>query len=323
MDRGHKITETISEWADVNSCPVCSGSDVVEFMTDVPPKIDRPTTSWKLCQECSHLFCSPRPTDAWLDAYYKKGYRHDTHGIEEAADKVPAQSAREEIGRAMRIVAMIEAFRGSGPFRRHLDIGSSTGALLASAMDKFKVPNSTGVEPNDAWRGFSMNSFEKYKQRKDVEDPHNMDVKASLSEVPLSSRFDLVTISHTIEHIQDLVGTVQTIRHVMFNDGVLYVEVPFSFGGMSDPLMFPHIHGFTIPSLTRLLEQAELHVHRIFLEGSAPPFWPPHQHLVVIASPEKPSYIKDDVLAQFVYGRDAARTAAEMSKKAKPTYELG
>ena len=316
------MTEEIKDWTIVSFCPVCQSADTVEFITNVPPKIDRPTTSWRLCQGCSHLFVSPRPTDEWLDAYYKKGYRQDTHG-EEASDKVPASSAREEIGRAMRIVSILDGFRGNGPFRRHLDIGSSTGALLATAMDKFKIPQSVGVEPNEAWRTFATTSFEKYLERKKVEDegPRDMAFYTGLGEAP--GVFDLITISHVIEHIPDLDTEMDLISEKLSADGVLYIEAPFAFGGVSDPMMFPHIHVFTPNSLGLLVENHGMRVHRLFLEGSSAPFWPPHQHLIVVATKTAPSFQKADIMERYIHGRDAVRRAMEQMKQGRPTYDLG
>jgi SAM-dependent methyltransferase len=223
----------------------------------------------------------------------------------------------------MRIAAIIDGFRGTESFRRHLDIGSSTGALLATVMDKFRIPVSVGVEPNEAWRAFAKDSFDKYIARKKIEDdgPREMAFHSRIEEAP--GAFDLITISHVIEHIPDLDTEMTIISEKLSADGVLYIEAPFAFGGISDPMMFPHIHVFTHNSLGLLVENHGMYVHRLFLEGSSAPFWPPHQHLIMLATKAPPGFQKSEIMIRYINGRDAVRRATEQMKQAKPTYDLG
>lgn len=72
-----------------------------------------------------------------------------------------------------------------------------------------------------------------------------------------ANSFDVVILRHVVEHLQDPQALVQESMKVLKNGGLLYVEVPNSFGSLQEKF-FPEFHAdhisyFTMPSMLTLL----------------------------------------------------------------------
>ena len=319
----------VGEWKDVDKCPVCDEKDQVEHLI-ANFHATRPTMDWWFCNSCGHIYANPQPSPEWLAEYYKDGYRADTHKLEkEDPENVPKASGEEEVARGVKILNEIERIQGGGPFTRHLDLGSSTGALIAGVMEKWSVPYSVGVEPNDAWRVFSSNSFEKFqvtgKERGFLKKDHEFKTYEKLTDVPKSPKFDLLTASHVVEHLPDPLSTLTRMKksHALAK-AVLYVEVPFAFGGLPDSLMFPHIHSFTPRTITRLLQNAGWYVESLEVHGAGiPPFFGSPQHISVIARARPVTIDKEYVLGRYNMNRGHSKKILEARSGMQPVYEMG
>src|SRR3990167_57661 len=284
-----KIVE-IPNWTDAANCPVCESPDLQQFCANIQEI--KPTTRWSICNNCNHVFVNPYPTKEWLDAFYREGYRSMTHNLEKEDPKaIPRRSAEEEMTRSMHVINNIIRWRGEGQIKHHLDIGSSTGALLASTMDRLGAELLVGVEPGTAWAEFSVESYKKFASalkeqkvtRKDVPLGEFI-IYPDIDKVPKSPKFDLVTIIHTLENVIDPLDILKKAAIRMRSKGFMMIMVPYLFGGHADPLMFPHLHVFTRETMTRLFESAGLEL-ALFETGikEGHPFWPPPPDLTFIA----------------------------------------
>ena len=319
----------IDDWVEVKKCPICDEKDRREkLITNFNPT--RPTLDWDICQNCSHLYVNPQPSQDWLSSYYKDGYRRDVYDLEEeSADNVPQQSGQEEVARGVKILTQIERIQGGGPFKRHLDIGSSTGALLAGVMEKWGVPYSVGVEPNDAWREFSMNSFEKFstdgKAKGFLKEDHEFKTYSTLDEVPKSPKFDLITCSHVIEHMPEPLRVLTRLKksHAL-SKAFLYVEVPFALGGVPDALMFPHLHCFTPDTISRLLHNAGWYPVSLEVHGAGvPPFFASPQSIAVLSSARPIVVDKDYILKRYNANRGQVKNILEKQSGMSQIYDMG
>ena len=220
----------------LSECPICASPNITDFISDV--QVNRPTTAWNLCENCGHLFVSPRPTQAVLDGFYKEGFREQIYGEKEDPETIPTASVQEETQRAIRITNLVMRYKPK--VSRHLDLGSSTGVMLAGIIDRLGCMNSVGVEPGDAWRQFSINAFEAEVPGK-TKNPKIASVRPTwhtrLKDVPKSPKFDLITIVHTLEHLLNPVAVLEEMKGRLLKDGLLVLEVPNAFGGVPVPLM--------------------------------------------------------------------------------------
>ena len=311
-----KVTETET----LKACPLCDEPDFVDFVTDVRP--DRPTTNWKLCESCGHVFVSPQPTQKWLDGYYLEGYRRDVYGMEkEDPEEIPQNSVAEETQRAIRISGTI--LRSIANVSRHLDIGSSTGVALAAVVDRMGPEESVGVEPNDAWRTFAINAFEQRIPQGDPGIETNVKFYTNISEVPKSPKFDLITALHVLEHVADPIAMLRGIKKLLKKGGVLIVETPVLYGGMASPLMWPHIHCFTQDTVRSLLEKGGFYVAAIETSESMAPLWASPQHMTVIAWPKPVSTDLRTVLSRFNLYRSHVGFVQTQAANSRAQYEMG
>ncbi len=223
------------KWVEVDRCPLCqqpaSGSEPFEDTS----AFGRRVTYW-ICGRCGMVYQSPRLSGAHLEHYYRAGYRHQMQGQEEPSPRDRWTQAR----RAEHLVHLIEK-HGLHP-RRHLDIGSSLGLLLAASASRFGC-EVHGVEPGEAHRQASREQ--------------GIETVAALSELDpsLAHSFDLVSLIHVLEHLPDPVATLRTVRRDwMTPEAWLLVEVPSL---LSHPCLEPaHLVAFTPKTLIGALEAA-------------------------------------------------------------------
>lgn len=317
----------VGGWTPVAACPVCGDQSQFEsFVSSVQPT--RPTTVWTICNGCGHVFCNPQPSPEWLAGFYKEGYRKMTHGVKvESSKGVPRASGEEEMARGARVITLIDRFIALDGLPNCLDIGCSTGALLAGLLNKFSCKYAVGVEPNDAWRTFAEESYVSFMLRAkelNIEGSQLLMFK-SLDEVPRDKRFDLVSIIHVLEHIDDPLTVLKTVKeHYLKDNGFVVVAVPNLIGGMPDPLMFPHLHAFRRETIIKLVENAGLHVLLYETGDTVQPFWIAAQDLWVIASlnPLKAGN-KTEILRLYNNQRSAVNRVREARKNVVPTYTMG
>jgi SAM-dependent methyltransferase len=137
-----------------------------------------------------------------------------------------------------------------------LDIGCGNGDFLASLMGDGR--RLVAVEPDPNARTVAAS------KGLDVLDG----TAEALPEALLEQRFDLVTLTHVLEHCRDPLRALANIRDLLGPNGVLYCEVPNcgatyfrTFAQISEMLDVPrHLHFFTRRSLTQLAEKAGLQV---------------------------------------------------------------
>lgn len=323
----------ITDWTNSIECPICSSTKLEQFCANIQEY--RPTTRWAICGNCTHVFVNPRPSDAWSEAFYTEGYRTMTYSLEKEDSKaIPRISAEEELSRAIHVINNIIRWRGEDTVANHLDIGSSTGALLASTMERFGCKVLTGVEPGRAWRDFSVQSYKVFAKRlgqenklasKDAVDPI-FTVYPTIDKVPKTPKFDLITVIHTLEHLNDPRVVLEKAILRMRPKGMLIIMVPYLLGGFVDPLMFPHLHSFTRETLKTIIETVGLEM--VFYEnggGVSAPFWPPPVDLFAIAM--KPGAVteidKSRLLELYVNARLVDRKVKDAMRQVKPQYEMG
>ena len=197
--------------------------------------------TYKLCRGCGLVFQSPRMTEEDLQAYYENDYRA-AHADADIFDRELAvqQQRAEHLG---------ELVPRTGRIDSHLDIGCSSGALLGSVQARLGDVRSVGVELDPVFRSHA------------VERGH--EVYATLDEAMQQiDRFDLVTMSHVLEHIYDPLEYLRRLRREVVGEaGYLLLEVPNVFG--HDSFENAHAFAFSPSVLRRLLEAGAFSVERL------------------------------------------------------------
>ncbi|AHM61404.1 type 12 methyltransferase [Flammeovirgaceae bacterium 311] len=158
------------------------------------------------CQNCDLLFTNPRPAETELGSYYDSDtyVSHTNKGntlINRAYKLVRRFTLRQK-------TALVEKWSLSGEL---LDIGCGTGHFLQAAKEKgWKVE---GVEINDGARTQAEAALEQ-------------ELYKHLTEIPLTRRFQAISMWHVLEHVYDLGQTLTLLKDLLHKQGSLLIAVP-------------------------------------------------------------------------------------------------
>jgi len=233
------------ESTSVASCPLCGG-DPSLFQPFASHAAGTVVIRYMLCGRCSLVFQSPRPTQPALDRLYQHEYRKRSHSQE----LDPRKDRWVQERRARNLAAVVRRYHLQ--LRRHLDVGSSMGILLAAFSREFGSEG-FGVEPGVSDRAEATAAGQQ--------------VVASMELLPrqAAGTFDLVTLSHVLEHLPDPVGTLRLIRQEwLAAEGLVLIETPDLYSHPSFEL--GHLVAFSDQTLRGALSAAgfevvELHRH--------------------------------------------------------------
>lgn len=186
------------------------------------------------CRECGFVCYSPRPEASDLDAKYRY-----LSGIEKiGAGDMPADS-EYELRRAKRLFRCIERVMPVTHGLRVLDYGGGDGRLLRYIAD-------CGA------RCFVIDY-------NDSPCPWVTRIGTTIQDMPQSEgRFDLVILSHVLEHVAEPVSLLKSLGSLLAPGGMLYCEVPMELWRRLPQLDEPvtHINFFTPGSLTSAMRIA-------------------------------------------------------------------
>jgi len=201
---------------------------------------DGKRVSFHICHRCGLVYQSPRMDEAELEQFYEREYRIERQETEDPIEK----DLQMQDARARAIIEMVQ--HRLPRISRHLDVGSSSGALLQRFREQYGCA-SVGVEPGDAYRRFS--------QSRGLIIYPSLDTLAEADEAP----FDLISMLHVIEHVEDPVHTLRSLRESkMRSGGYLLLEVPNLID--HECLELSHLYAFTRSTLREIVRQAGFHI---------------------------------------------------------------
>ena len=229
----------------VKICPLCGCniSDIFDHTIKHGYEL-----TYRICKKCGLVFLSPRLDEEAIKEFYATEYRKLYQGSIK-----PTQVALEIEEQRAKHITQITQLKIAESVKSHLDIGSSTGRLLKAISSEFEC-YSIGIEPNDAYREFAREE--------------GLKVYTSIESLVASSlsQFDLVTMSHVLEHLVDPVGYLVFIRQrILRQSGYLLVEVPNLFSHPSFSLA--HNFAFSPDTLRETIQKAGFSLTVIKLHG--------------------------------------------------------
>lgn len=201
-----------------------------------------------VCRKCGLIFINPRMEQEEYRHFNLEDYRRVYKKPEEATEefvsyqlyrgKVIFNFLSEHIRPNSRILDVSCTVGGVlGIFKQRLSCetyGTETAEKLAQyATDKFSVK---------VFNGFFENSTF----------PDNF--------------FDLIIMSHVLEHLYSPVEALRLARRILKNDGKLYIEVPNIFkphGRITSFFQIPHPYTFSPETATLLCEKAGLEIVKL------------------------------------------------------------
>ena len=260
-------------------CPVCGSAALrrigerTETVVDPPPNIQQGganailrqvldclslKTETLLCAQCRHLFLSPAFEEAELDRLYSPGLTAETKRQYRESERVSGKSWAEQNGipaadqEALRMAArnyrprrlhdLVAAICPPREIRKILDFGARTGDLT----ERF---------PAECRR------FVYDKDLSAVADPGVVPL-GSLEQVRANGPYDLIVLSHVLEHVPYPTRLLAELGADLTSDGLLYVEVPIEYcGAILKRRGIPigaHVNFFSRSSLLECIRLASL-----------------------------------------------------------------
>ena len=287
-------------------CDLCHSnqSDVVVRQRDLLLEVSKEEFTIVRCRNCGLLYLNPRPSKDLLGTFYPTVYYPPVQAksrpkFQQQAKQISAQIKRwvledyygypsTVVNKWLRLFRKILLWpdktlrevkgrrplpwRGEG---KVLDVGCGAGGNLKTLQDQGWDPY--GIEISEVAAAHARELVTK-----------NIHA-GTLESAPFSAKsFDLVLMSHSLEHLPSPVDALQRIHRLLKDDGLLVVSVP-NLNSLEFKLFGPwwfqldpprHFYHFEKKSLTRALAQAGFRVHQartavssVFWMASLDRFW--------------------------------------------------
>jgi SAM-dependent methyltransferase len=160
-----------------------------------------------ICRQCGLVWTDPRPAPEQVRDFYLQDYRLEYKGIRQPKAKHTYRAGRAALERFRRLRAILRA--GA----RILDVGAGGGEVVY--VGRALGYDISGIEPNAGYAAYgakvlSVPVRHSTYQAADIE-PH---------------AYDIVTMFHTVEHLEDPLDVMRRASGWLRSDGFLVVEVP-------------------------------------------------------------------------------------------------
>lgn len=217
-------------------CDLCNSNRIKQLYSH---RVNGVRYSYGICKKCSYVY------------QYEKYMR--TH-YEDLPCQGQSDYADHTKRRANYIVNFVDEHLSKYSDLKILDIGCGEGGVMKNLKDLishssiFGYTLDTGKPSIDPTLNIIYQNVETGKGERDP------------------NRYDLIVMSHVVEHFYNPVKTLTTIKDSLKDDGIVYIEVPsFINGEVRVPTIFcpEHISFFTIDSLSVLLNQCGYEIVKV------------------------------------------------------------
>lgn len=188
----------------IENCPSCGSTELSNHMIVQDHFFSKESFHLSKCTQCSLIFTNPIPSESRLSYYYEtENYlsHHDSNSalglvykfLRHINTKYKADIVRKEHSTAKKL----------------LDFGCGTGTFLEHIRNHYAC---CGVELNE--------------EARKITEIKGFPVYASIKEINASTRFDLITLWHVLEHIQPIHETIDLLRKHLAKDGIMIIAIP-------------------------------------------------------------------------------------------------
>ncbi len=197
-----------------------------------------------ICRRCGLVWTDPRPSPDEVRQFYERQYRVEYKG---ASDPRPRQRYRNANVAITRVRALREFLERDA---RMLDVGAGSGEMVY--MLRAIGCNASGIEPNEAYARYAAESLKLPVTTGFYQD-------ATIA----SGTLDVVTMYHTVEHLEQPRDAMETAHRWLRPGGRLVVEVPNVEAVCQRPdqqFHRGHLHHFNLTTLAAAANRAGFNV---------------------------------------------------------------
>lgn len=194
-----------------------------------------------ICTKCGHLYANPRMNQISYNDFYDNHYRSlsvDGHRPNETYFAKRVELGKDIYNYLYKYFNMQKLQN-----KTILDVGCAAGGKLIPFIKK-------------GWKGIGCELSSEYVEYgKEV---HGLNLFCgSIHDLNSKNKFNIVLISHVLEHILNPKEFLLTINSLMTNDSLMLIEVPGLFQHKGDLLGYiskAHVSYFTLNTLVALCE---------------------------------------------------------------------
>lgn len=202
------------------NCPVCNqSSSISRLFSKMLNVVNTTDMRVRVCNACGFRFLRPYLDPSELPSMYASGYFTGkpvvARGAATPAGAINYEACTVPVRRPVfqRTLRTVLAHRTDA--RSLLDVGCGTGEFLHLA--KTHGLDAHGIE-------ISAYAAERARAK------YAVDVFAgALEQYPGSRQFDVVHLSHVLEHFIDPLSAIRKVKNLTTTNGVVSIEVPYQF----------------------------------------------------------------------------------------------
>lgn len=191
------------------NCPLCESTDIKKHVEVKDYFLSEENFVLFQCSQCEFVFTQSHPGKENISSYYKsEAYVSHSNTRKGMVNRLYHLARGYMLGRKRKLIQRLTQKRTGNI----LDIGSGTGFFLNHMKEHgWEV---TGIEPSEEGRKFCRDQF-----ALETKDEKTL---FSLNE----NNFDVITLWHVLEHVQDMDEYMIKIHSVLREDGILFVALP-------------------------------------------------------------------------------------------------
>lgn len=196
----------------LNICPVCKHDKAKAYLSCTDYTVSRETFQVMQCSSCGFRYTNPRPAENEIGKYYQaEEYISHSDTNKGLVNKLYLMVRNYTIGKKVGLINRLTS-TSSQTAKQLLDIGCGTGEFLNAAQQNgWQV---TGIEPSEVAR---KNAAQKYGLT-----PLPQEKLFELKE----KKFHVISLWHVLEHVHQLDHTIEQIKNILLDEGVLIIAVP-------------------------------------------------------------------------------------------------
>ena len=238
----------------LHTCPVCGSKNIVKAFDCKDYYATQELFEIHRCSTCLFLFTQNFPNEANIDKYYDTAvYISHSDNKKGLVNKLYHSIRKIMLKQKARIIT-----KHAGNTGNILDIGCGIGYFLGHMKQQgYEV---TGIEKNDYARNAAIKQFS-----------INCYASEKLNSLNKES-FDIITFWHSLEHLEKLNETINTIHSLLKKNGTVFIAVPNA--NSADARYYKekwaaydvprHLWHFTAETMKQLLEKAGFYIETIY-----------------------------------------------------------
>ena len=204
-----------------------------------------------ICMHCGLVSHESIPSDDELAEYYSKEYRQDYHGEFQPSGRRVLREWKRGGELATRLSTHTHGYHTL--FEIGAGIGCNVKHFELAGLE------ASGIEPGCGFQQYAQSQLQA-----NISDQFFQDLS-------LDRQYDIVLMVHVLEHLNEPVKALQTIRKLLNPGGLAYIEVPNLEAPHSRPsrlFHFAHIYNFTGSTLAMLARKCGFRVKHALSRSS-------------------------------------------------------